>query len=236
MPQHKYGLRVAGFIFKAVIAAIIALIIGLLAFRIIDSKIVPSKVKTLTPNEKLCDAYKEYGKDLTLYYQDQGKYTREEKNYGYFANEGAVFIKEAKQLQVILSYNNSTLEHTKDDYYLSEIPSRDDEVYSVSLRIMYDLTPENKNDNDGKTESAVSYERIMPTGDPISHKKTLYNYRKFIFDNVVIDDTVIAVLLDVHYVDDVNYSKDAYGSLLLYHFEEENLEYKMSLADKNALK
>ena len=236
MPQNKYSWRIAGFVFKAVLTIFVVSVIGLLAFRIIDSKIVPSKVKTITPNEKLCEAYDEYGKDLTIYYQEQSKYTREDKNYGYFANESALFIKEAEQLQVILSYNNSTLEHTKDDYYLSEAPSRDDQVYAVSLRIMYDLTPENKDDNDGKTESAVRYERIMPTGDPISHKKTLYNYRKFIFDNVVIDDSVIAVLLDVHYVNDIDYTEDAYGSLLLYHFEEENLDYNLTLADKNALK
>ena len=236
MPQNKYSWRIAGFVFKAVLTIFVVSVIGLLAFRIIDSKIVPSKVKTLTPNEKLCEVYKEYDGNLTLYYQDQGKYTREDKNYGYFANEGAVFIEEAQQLQVTLSYNNSTLEHTKNDYRLPETPSRDDQVYSISLRIMYDLTPENKDDNDGKTESAVRYERIMPTGDPISHKKTLYNYRKFIFDNVVIDDTVIAVILDIHYVNAINYNKDAYGSLLLYHFEEENLEYKLTLADKNALK
>ena len=236
MPQKKYGLRIAGFVFKGLLALLIITIVGILAFRIIDSKIVPSNIKTLTPNEKLIEAYKEYGNDLTLYYQEQGKYTREEKNYGYFANEGAVFIKEAEQLQVILSYNNSTLEHTKDDYKLPIVPARDEQVYSVSLRIMYDLTPENKDDNDGKTESAVRYERIMPTGEPISHQKTLYNYRKLIFDDIRIDDTVIAVILDVHYVGDVNYEKDAYGSLLLYHFEEENLDYKMSNDDKNALK
>ena len=236
MPNKKYGWRVAGFVFKGLLTLLIVGVVGILAFRIIDSKIVPSKVKNLTPNEKLCQVYEEYDGNLTLYYQEQGKYTREEKNYGYFANEGAVFIKEAEQLQVTISYNNSTLEHTKNDYRLPEIPSRDEQVYSISLRIMYDLTPENKDDNDGKTESAVRYERIMPTGDPISHKKTLYNYRKCIFDNVVIDDSVIAVLLDIHYAGDVNYAKDAYGSLLLYHFEEENLEYKMTIADKNALK
>ena len=236
MPHKKYGWRVAGFVFKGLLTLLIVSVVGILAFRIIDSKIVPSKVKTLTPNEKLCEVYEKYDGKLSIYYQDQGKYTREDKNYGYFANEGAVIIEEAQQLQVTISYNNSTLEHTKNDYRLSERPSRDDQVYSVSLRIMYDLTPENKEDNDGKTESAVRYERIMPTGDLISHKKTLYNYRKAIFDNVVIDDTVIAVILDIHYVNAINYNKDAYGSLLLYHFEEENLEYKMTLADKNALK
>ena len=55
MPQKKYGWRVAGFVLKGLLALLIVSIIGILAFRIIDSKIVPSKVKTLTPNEKLCE-------------------------------------------------------------------------------------------------------------------------------------------------------------------------------------
>lgn len=236
MPTKKYGFKIAAYIMRGLLALLIIGVVGLLAFRIIDSKIVPQKVKTLTPNEKLCQAYETYGDELTLYRQDQGKYTREDKNYGYFANERAIFIKEAEQLQVTISYNNSTLERTKEDYFLSEIPSRDDEVYAVSLRIMYDLTPDNDEDNDGTVESAVRYERIMPTGDAITHKKTLYNYRKFIFDGVVIDDSVIAVILDVHYVGDVDYDRDAYGSLCLYHYEEENIEYKLTRADKNALK
>ena len=236
MPNKKYSLKIAAYVLRGLFALLIIGVVGLLAFRIIDSKIVPSKVKTLTPNEKLCEVYEEYGNKLTLYRQDQGKYTREEKNYGYFANEGAIFIKEANQLQVIMSYNNSTLKHTKEDYFLPEVPSRDDEVYAVSLRIMYDLTPDNKDDNDGSVENAVRFERIMPAGDAISHKKTLYNYRKFIFDDVVIDDSVIAVILDVHYVGDVDYDMDAYGSICLYHYEEENIQSKLSRADKNALK
>lgn len=236
MPTKKYGFKIAAYVMRALFALLIIGVVGLLAFRIIDSKIVPSKVKTLTPNDKLCEAYETYGDELTLYRQDQGKYTREEgKNYGYFANEGAIFIKEADQLQITLSYNNSTLEHTKDDYFLPEIPSRDDEVYAVSLRIMYDLTPDNKDDNDGSVESAVRFERIMPTGDAISHKKTLYNYRKFIFDDVVIDDSVIAVIVDIHYVGDIDYDIDAYGSICVYHYEDENIQYKLTRADKNAL-
>ena len=235
MPTKKYGWKIAGYIMRGLFALLVIGVVGLLAFRIIDSKIVPKRVKTIIPNQTLSEAYEEYGNGLTIYTQDQGKYTREEKNYGYFANEGAIFIKEAEQLQVILNYNNSTLEHTKEDYFLPEIPSRDDQVYSVSLRIMYDLTPENKDDNDGTDETAVRYERIMPSGDPLSHKKTFYNYRKFIFDGVVIGDDVIAVLLDIHYVGDVNYAKDAYGALCLYHYEEENIEYKLTRADKKAL-
>ena len=100
---------------------------------------------------------------------------------------------------------------------------------------MYDLTPDITDDNDGSNKDTVRYERFYPTSDPISYKKTLYNYRKFIFDGIKIDETVLAVMVDVYYVDDVNYDEDAYGTLLIYYYEEKAIEYKMTSADKKAL-
>ena len=235
MPNKKYSWRIVGFIFKAMLTLLIVGIVGLLAWRIIDRSIIPSEIKTITPNLKLAQAYEENDGKLTLYYQEQGEYTREDKNYGYFANAGTVFIKEANQLQFILSYNNSTLEHTKEDYKLPIEPARDELVYDVTVTIMYDLTPDNDADNDGETEEAVRYERFTPTTTPIMNQKTLYNYRKYIFDNIVIDESVIAVYLDIYYMGDINYDEDTYGSLLLYHYTEENIEYKLTNADKKAI-
>lgn len=273
MTQRKYGWRIAGFVFKGLCSLLIIGIVGLLAWRIIDRNIVPKAVKTITPNEKLCQAYEKHGDKLTLFYQDQGEYTREDKNYGYFANSGTLFIDEAEQLQFVLRYNNSTLEYTAEDYtyyevtdkdgnvqtfrshteaseaareidaaapqkYIKEIVptlSRDDQVYDVTVTVMYDLTPENKDDNDGKTEDAVRYKRFYPTGDAISHKKTLYNYRKFIFDGIKVDDSVLAVMIDIYYVGDIDYEKDPYATLLLYYYEEENIDYKLTNSDKKAL-
>ena len=273
MAHRKYGWRIAGFVFKGFCTLLIIGVIGLLAWRIIDRDIVPKAVKTITPNEKLCESYGKNGENLTMFYQEQTEYTREEKNYGYFANSGTVFIDEAEQLQFILRYNNSTLKKTAEDYkyyevtdkdgntqifrskldadeaaykidptsplkYIKEIVpslSRDDIIYDVTVTVMYDLTPENTEDNDGKTPETVRYERFQPTGDVITHKKTLYNYRKYIFDGIKIDKDVLAVMVDIYYVDDVDYEEDAYGTLLLYYYEEENIDYKLSGADKKAL-
>ena len=273
MARKKYGWRIAGFVFRGLCTLLILGVVGLIAWRIIDRSIVPSAVKTLTANEILCEAYTQNEKTLKMFFQEQNEYTQEDKNYGYFANSGTVFIDEADQVQFILRYNNSTLEYTAEDYryyevtdkegmvqayksyteateaakkidpwtpadYIQEIiPTlpREKDVYDVTLTVMYDLTPENTEDNDGTVPEAVRYERILPSADRISYQKTLYNYRKFIFDGVEIGDNVLAVYADVYYVEDVNYEETPYGTLLLYYYEDETIEYKLSRADINAI-
>ena len=235
MARSKYKRRIAGFALKGLCAVIIASIVGLLLWRMIDNTFDPKVMNTVVANEALARAYAENGDELDAYYQEHSKYTRSETNYGYFAITQSLIISDIDQVQFVMRYNNRTLEHTKNDFSLPEIPSRDDEIYEVSLTIMYDLTPENKNDNDGKTPEAVSYERIEKYSYRIPAKKTLYNYRKFVFDGVKIDDSVIAVYADFYYVGNVDYNEKPYGSLLIYHSDEKKYDYKFSHDDIKAL-
>ena len=235
MAHKKYAWRIAGFVFKGFCTALIIGVIALLAWRIIDRGIDPKPVKTIIANDKLCEAYANHGKDLEIYYQDQNEYTQEERNYGYFANGGTRIIPDAEQIQFVLRYNNSTLENTAKDKNLSAVPAREDEVYDVTLTIMYDLTPKNTEDNDGKTPDAVRYERIHQTGDSLAYQKTLYNYRKFVFDGVKIDESVLAIYADVYYVGDKNYEETPYGTLLLYYYEDDKIAYTLTSADISAL-
>ena len=234
MAHSRYKWRIFGFIVKAVCGIFIAAVVGLLLWRIIDSSIDPKSMNTIIPNDKLCDAYEQNGGKLTMYDQNQTTHTRGENNYGYFGITQSVFIKEADQLQFVFRYNNSTLEHTKEDYSLPAVPSRDEEVYDVTVTIMYDLTPDNPDDNDGKTPEAVRFERFYPS-DMISAQKTLYNYRKFVFDGIEITDDVIGVYVDFYYVGDVDYDEKPYGSLLLYYNGDENRTVKLTAQDKKLI-
>ena len=234
MARTKYRWRIFGFIVKAVCGIFIAAVVGLLLWRIIDSSVDPREMNTLIPNDKLCDAYEQNGGKLTMYDQNQTTHTRGDNNYGYFGITQAAFITEADQLQFVFRYNNSTLKHTKEDYSLPEIPSRDDEVYDVTVVIMYDLTPDNEADNDGKTPEAVRYERHFHT-EMKSAQKTLYNYRKFVFDDIKITDDVIGVYVDFYYVDDINYDKTPYGTFLLYYNGDQNRPVKLTANDKKAI-
>ena len=234
MARSKYKWRIAGFIFKAICSLVIAAIVILLLWRIIDNNNDPTEMDTLIGNTLLSEAYAEKGDSLHTYYQEQSKFTRGENNYGYFAITQSLIIEDIDQVQFVFRYNNSTLRHTAEDYSLSSIPSRDEEVYDVTITVMYDLTPENKEDNDGTDKEAVSFKRFFPT-DMLSAKKTLYNYRKFVFDGIVIDESVIAVYADFYYVGDIDYDKKPYGSLLIYHEDEKNIDYKLTKNDKKAI-
>ena len=234
MARSKYKWRIAGFIFKAVCTLVIAAIVILLLWRMIDNNNDPREKDTDIGNTLLADAYAEKGDSLNTYYQEQSKFTRGENNYGYFAITQSLIIEDIDQIQFVFRYNNSTLKHTAEDYSLPSIPSRDEDVYDVTVTVMYDLTPENKDDNDGKTKDAVRFERFSAS-DMLSAKKTLYNYRKFVFDGIVIDDSVIAVYADFYYVGDLDYDKTPYGSLLIYHEDEENIDYKLTRNDKAAI-
>ncbi len=235
MAYKKYKWRIAGFIFKGICLLLIAALLILLLFRIIDSKHDPREMNTVIANDRLVAAYNEKGEELDMFSQEHTIFTRGENNYGYFAVTQSLIIRDIDQIQFVLRYNNSTLKYTKEDYDLPEIPSRGDNVYDVTLTVMYDLTPDNTADNDGKTPGAVAYERFF-SSDMVSAQKTLYNYRKFVFDDIKIDDSVIAVYADFYYVGDINYDATPYGSLLIYHNEEDEIKYSFSKNDIKTLK
>jgi hypothetical protein len=114
------------------------------------------------------------------------------------------------------------------------LPSRDEDLYDVSVVIMYDLTPDNDEDNYGDVEDAVKYERFFPS-ECVSAQKTLYNYRRFVFDGIEVTDNVLAVYVDIYYKGAIDYDADAYGTLLIYDFETKNEEYKLRLGDRKAI-
>lgn len=232
--SNKYAWRVAGFIFKAICSLFIIAVIGLLLWRIIDSSNDGKEMNTVVPNRKLCDAYNENDGKLTLFTQEQTMFTRDEHNSGYFAITQSLFIKEADQLQFVFRYNNSTLKYTKEDYSLPEQPGRDEDVYDVSIVVIYDLTPDNKDDNNDENTDTYRAVRYYPS-QCVPHTKTLYNYRKFVFDEISITDDVIVVYADIYYCGDIDYEDDAYGTLRLYHWQDENISRDLSSDDIKAI-
>ncbi|MBE6693523.1 MAG: hypothetical protein E7589_02005 [Ruminococcaceae bacterium] len=236
------GIRIVGYVLKAICLVLIFGTIGILLWRIFSSG-DPESMNRLQINDKLCEAYGEHGEDLTMYWLELEETTSVvNKNYGYFSVTRALFIEEAEQVQVTFRYNNSTIKHLKEDYGLSEMPSRDEELYDVSLVVAYDLTPEDTSDNLKSEEGSVELVRYYPTSSE-SDKKNVYNYRKLVFDGVDMNaspNRVLAVYVDIYYNKDINYDKDSYGTLCVYDYITEEKygrkDFEFSAEDIKAIK
>lgn len=240
MSRAARNLRIFGKLIKYAFVLLIILINLFLIWRIFSTS-DPSSLKALSPNEALAEAYEKNPSLDSMFSQEQRSTTSTERNYGYFSVSRVVFIPEANQIQLIFRYNNGTLRSTQNDFGLDTAPSRDEEVYDVSLLIVSDLTPENEEDNLSTDNSAVKKTRIKPSYS-ISEQSTLYNYRRLVFDlgeldlaAMVNDGTLISVFADVYYNSALDYEAEPYGTLCLYDYITETKPAKLSSADKKAL-
>ncbi len=240
---------IGGKIFKYTMKAIGFLLvfgtIGILLWRMFSSG-DPASMKTLDANPTLMEAYeKALAEDRTLdmFTQEQPtNITTAEKNYSYFSARNVVFIRDAKQIQVTFRYNNSTIRHLVEDYDLAETPARKDELYDVTLWVVYDLTPDVKEDNEIEHENVKKVRVHATASETRADTKSLYNYRKLVFDGVDFSDPdapILAIYMDVYYNEDIDYEADPYGTLPLYQkvYEEEgvNKPYELTKQDKKAI-
>ena len=208
------------------------LVFGTIIFfiwRAFFSTIIPTEVRSLSPNSALKEAYETAlaeGKELTVFYQESqyDTTTVRDKNYSYFSAKEARFIQEANQVQLLFRYNNATIRHLVEDYGLTETPDRSSELYDVTLYVAYDLTPDDLTDNAGNNPESVRFVRYRAsTSTPAT--TLLYNYRRLTFDGLdmtVTDNPVLAVYVDVYYLGDVNYEADPYGTICIYDYAAEN--------------
>ena len=243
MSRASKGFRIAGNLIKFTATAVVMGVIALLLWRIFSSG-TPSSLKAITPNDDLSAAYETYGNDLYIFKQDHMSITTAERNHGYFAITDYYIIPEANQIQLVFRYNNSTIRSLAEDYKLDKAPSRDAELFDVTLMVQTDLTPDNQKDNAGNIKGAVEYTRLFPTS--VEREQTnLYNYFRYVFEfdaaeldlSLLLDDGILlAVYADVYYNQDIDYEDTAYGTLFLYDYKTDIVKQRLSSADKRAIK
>ena len=190
-----------GKVIKWFFVSLAAMVFVVMIWRINAMENVPSSMKALTVTEDTYAAYlaaTQSGQTLQVYTQGLvDPVSTNDEAYGYFWIADAVVIPDAQQLQVVVQYNNSTLEHLADDFKLLDVPSREDEVIAVRLRVITDATPEDPTDND--EEAHWLSQSIEPTGTPRVGSKDVYNYRRFVFDGVSFAKDMIALAVDFYY-------------------------------------
>lgn len=245
MSRVSRAFRIVGTVIKLLFAVGVAFVCGLLLWRVFVAPSIPDEVKGLEINDALYSAYEEKGEDLEIFTTHITTMTSADRNRGYFSAPDFYFLPDANQIQVLFRYNNSTIRALKKDYHLSdeELPDRTERIYDVTLVLNLDLTPENKVDNDKNDPNSVRQIRIHATTEELA-QKSLYNYSRLVFDlpegepdlaTLLEQDLLLAVFADVYYVHDLDYEKDAYGSMCLYDYLIDRVDIKLSKADRKAL-
>ena len=208
-------------------------IIGIVLWRVLFSDRIPSAAKTLLVNEQTYSAYQSNGKSLAMYTQSHEQLTfREDTDgiTGLFWVMQSVFIPEAEQIQLLTRYNNSTLQHVKEDFSLATLPDREATIADVTLVVVTDPTPSDRENGDEQTT------RYHASADPTKHQTSMYNYRKYVFDGVVIDPaTTLEVVVHFYYAGCVDYTSEPYAALRIYDNLSENESVKLTSRDKRAL-
>ncbi|MBQ9112049.1 MAG: hypothetical protein IJY08_00550 [Clostridia bacterium] len=236
------ALKIVKRVIVALFSLVIAAVIAVLMWRILSSG-DPSSMKVISANDAIGEAYEAQGKELYMFRQDQRSITSGENNYSYFSVTNYVIIPDANQIQAVVRYNNSTLRHTAEDFGLSETPSREDNVYDVTVLVAIDLTPDVEEDNSGNDPESVRFVRCHGTL-AATDTRNMYNYRRFVFelDDAELDiselmdsGTLLAVYTDIYYVGALDYEATPYGTLCLYDFKSENVRVELSRKDIKAI-
>lgn len=225
-PKSSYALWITGHILRALFALVIIGMCAVLIWRMAFSQRTPSSLSEIADNPILSAAYEKNGNVLTILEQEQVKYTEGAENYAYFNLDYCYFIKEADQLQLLLFYNNSTLEHLAEDHKLAEVPPRGTEIFSLKLTQYIDVTPADYQKT--SKDDIVTEERVIA---PTSHEidtNSLYTFIRYTFDGVDLDEDTVVIYLDMCYGE----KAESYGTLRLFHRESASTQRALSASER----
>lgn len=220
MVRRSLPVRIAGIVLKLLVAALVGLTVGVILWRVFFSANTPGKIAEITPDEALVAAYREKGDNLRIFRQDQYPTTTADRNRGYFTVTRAYFYPDANEVQFIFRYNNSTLEHLKEDYHLDTVPEKSGDWFDLSVVV--------------KDKSGTS-RRYHAEAEPVRAETALYTYYRVTVKGIRVTDDTEGVFVDIYYKDDVNYLTDAYGTLCIYSYDGENIYESLGTKDKQRL-
>lgn len=218
--------RIIGWALRILVGVMILSVVGVLLWRIMSSG-DPKSMTAMQPNDKLYTAYTENGGDVQILHQQHDIIIRDGPAKGYFSVTQSEFIPAAEQLQITFRYNNSTLKYVAADYGKPNALERGKDWFDVTVTVAYDLTPENTEDNDVNDSESVRFERYQPSAC-VKDTKNLYNYERLTFDGIQIFDyfeedgtpvmkaDVLAVYVDIYFNEDIDYTAEPLGTLLIY--------------------
>lgn len=171
----------------------------------------PSEMKRLLPSDAMKEVYSKNG-DLEAFTQLMVNETLTQD--GRFYTTGLIILPETDELVITVRYNDGTLNALAEEYGLGEIDP-EKEYFEYYLL-----------DSEGN--------KYAPD-ETVTHRKWLYNYRRMRFSGVDTEKyTDLAVCM--RYLGETDPEKQPFGSVFAYHTDWTNSDYRLTSADKAALK
>ena len=173
---------IVGIILKAIIFSLCALVIGVIAFRLVIFNYYPDSVSNIYFTDELSAHYNKTGGDI-------GALTQEllnSRNYGYddsrdgnFFAKNMIYIPETGELQITLRFNTALADSIKKKYGVDfDVDSKDGFTYKlVAMRASDTVSPDAASSELGRpveaTLVAEEYDSLF-----------MYRYVKLVFDGV----------------------------------------------------
>ena len=182
---------------KSLFVLLIIFVYALLFFRMCSVDDIPDEFKDLYIDDSLKGLYNSENGSEKFIYQDLTKYNTDKDSYGYFSAASVVIIPEADQVQMIIKYNISPLEHVKEKYDLSvSIDRNRTDTFELSLVVksateqIVEKAEEGQELPDYNNENNYTLSRYYPTKTEFVNAGR-HNYIRCVFTNVNMDSTTL---------------------------------------------
>ena len=215
--------KIAKITFKTVILAISFFIYAFFIFRLCSTQDAPKSVSSIVWNETTRAAYAADPEGFQILSQEPSTIITDD---GRFWISNVVYLPQAKQLQLTIKYNDSTLKYLKQALANQQNHAQDDPAETVTVDVI--LLPDEAFDYSVLDNSRNRYHEYTFT----AAREQNYNYRRLVFENITIPEHA-AFYIDMYYVGAIDYSAIPYGSLLAWNtaLDIEELEPAKYLPD-----
>lgn len=216
--------KIAKITLKTLILGISLFIYAFFIFRLCSTQEAPESVSSVVWNETACAAYAADPDGFQILTQEPATFITDD---GRFWISDVVYLPQAKQLQLTVKYNDSTLKYLKQA--LANQTSDPNSTDTAAVLSADDIIlPDEPFDYSVLDNSGTRYHEYTAAADRVQN----YNYRRLVFENIVIPENA-AFYIDMYYVGAVDYAAIPYGSLLAWNtaLDIEEVEAESVLPD-----
>jgi hypothetical protein len=218
--------KVAKISFKVVILGISLFIYSFFIFRLCSTQEAPKSVSSIVWNETTRAAYQANPDEFQILSQEPSTFITDN---GRFWISDVVYLPQAKQLQLTIKYNDSTLKYLKEALTKQQAEAQTTQNDGGADQPLPEIVlPDEPFDYSLLDNSGVRYHEYTSAADRAQN----YNYRRLVFENIEIPEHA-AYYVDMYYVGAIDYSAIPYGSLMAWNTSQdtETLETKKYLPD-----